>query len=237
MPPQVFLGGAAGQTIWRRDIAIPALEAAAVTYYDPQLPLGAWSEANEAAEMQAKDAAAVLLFVINRETRGVATVAEVAYYMGLGRQLALAITDIPHNASLYDQPLHQSEIDDLNRGRIFLRTMARVHNIPVFDTVEKAVNHAIHLAQPTLNLEAIQQILKDIQFGECTFHAEPFEDAILLQIANAEFTGRKWHIDRSATRAEVVRTALKAALTWQEHEAREQFTYRGKRIHGPHFDI
>src|SRR6187549_253186 len=105
MPPQVFLGGAAGQTTWRRDIAIPALEAAGVSYYNPQLPLGAWSEANEAAEMQAKDEAAVLLFVINHETRGVATVAEVAYYMGLGRQLALAITDIPKNATLYNHPL------------------------------------------------------------------------------------------------------------------------------------
>lgn len=237
MPPQVFLGGAAGQTTWRRDIAIPALEAAAVTYYDPQLPLGAWSEANEAAEMHAKDEAAVLLFVINHETRGVATVAEVAYYLGLGRQLALAITDIPNNATLYNQPLQQPEIDDLNRGRIFLRTMARVHNTPVFDTVEKAVQHAIQLAQPTLSLGAIDRILRDIQFGECAFHAEPLENAFLLQITNAEFTGRKWHIAKSATRAEVVRTALKAALTWQEHEAREQFTYRGKRVHGPHFEI
>jgi hypothetical protein len=237
MPPQVFLGGASGNTTWRRDIAIPALEAAAVTYYDPQLSLGAWSEANEAAEMQAKDAASVLLFVINHETRGVATVAEVAYYMGLGRQLALAISDIPNNAILYDHPLQQPEIDDLNRGRIFLRTMARSHNIPIFDTIENAVQHAIQLAQPILTLQAIEQILKDIQFGECTFHAEPVEDAFMLQIANAEYTGRKWHIDKSATRAEVVRTALKAALTWQEHEARELFTYRGKRIHGPHFDI
>jgi hypothetical protein len=237
MPSQVFLGGAAGQTTWRRDIAIPALEAAAVTYYNPQLPLGAWSEANEAAEMQAKDEAAVLLFVINHETRGVATVAEVAYYMGLGRQLALAITDIPNNATLYNRPLEQPEIDDLNRGRIFLRTMARVHNIPVFDSIEKAVQHAIQLAHPTLNLEAIKQILKDIQFGECAFQAEPSEDAFIIQIASPEYTGRKWHIDKSATRAEVVRTALKAALSWQEHEARELFTYRGKRIHGPHFDI
>ena len=73
------------------------------------------------AEMQAKDEADVLLLVINAHTRGVATVGEVAYYMGLGRQLALVVNDIPPGATLYDQPLTQPEIDDLNRGRIFLR--------------------------------------------------------------------------------------------------------------------
>ena len=65
MRAQVFLGGADGLTTWRRDIAIPALEAAGITYYNPQLALGEWSEACEAAEMQAKDEADILLFVIN----------------------------------------------------------------------------------------------------------------------------------------------------------------------------
>lgn len=236
MRAQVFLGGAAGLTTWRQDIAIPALEAAGITYYNPQLALGEWSEACEAAEMQAKDEADILLFVINAETRGVATVAEVAYYMGLGRQLALAITDIPANATLYNVPLNQPEIDDLNRGRIFLRTMARQHHIPVHTTVEAAVEYAIRRLQ---HREDIHSILADICFPNCAFHLEPYGDAYLLQIRSTvnNFTGRKWFIEPTATRAEIVRTALKAALTWQEHEARESFTYRGKPVHGPHFDI
>ena len=54
-----------------------------------------------------------------------------------------AITDIPANATLYNIPLKQPEIDDLNRGRIFLRTMARQHHIPVHTTVEAAVAAAL----------------------------------------------------------------------------------------------
>lgn len=232
MRAQVFLGGAAGLTTWRTDIAIPALDAAGITYYNPQLPLGHWSPANEPAEMQAKDEADVLLFVINAETRGVATVAEVAYYMALGRQLALSITDIPPDSTLYKQP----EIDDLNRGRIFLRTMARQRNIPVYTEIAGAVQHAIRRLQTNTN---IHSILDDIQFPNTTFHVEETPNSYLLQIHSTinNFTGRKWHIEKTATPAEIVRTALKAALTWQEHEAREQFTYRGKPVFGPHFEI
>lgn len=234
MPPQVFLGGAAGSTTWRRDVAIPAFASAGITFYDPQLPLHAWTAASEAEEMRAKDAAQLLLFVINHETRGVATVAEVAYYMGLGRQLALAITDIPPGATLYHQPLTQHEIDDLNRGRLFVRTMANVHRVPVFETVHGAVQHAIAklTAQPD-----IHSILAGIHFPNVTFCAEDTGAAWLLQIRNEHYTGRKWHIEKDATRAEIVRTALKAALTWQEHETRELFTYRGKPVEGPHFEV
>jgi hypothetical protein len=236
MRRQVFLGGAAGQTTWRRDSVIPALQSAGISYYDPQLPFGAWSEANESAEMQAKDEADILLFVINAETRGVATVGEVAYYMGLGRQLALAITDIPPHATLYNHPLTQPEIDDLNRGRIFLRTMAKIHRVPVHTTLEAAVQYAIQRIQVR---DDIQSVLAEIHFPGCEFTLEPFADAWLLQIHSTvnNFNGRKWHIAPTATRAEIVRTALKAALTWQEHETRERFTYRGKPVFGPHFEI
>ena len=234
MAPQVFLGGAAGLTTWRRDIAIPALQAANISFYDPQLPLHAWTPAREAEEMQAKDEAQLLLFVINHETRAVATVAEVAYYMGLGRPLALAITDIPPNATLYHQPLPSDEIDDLNRGRIFLRTMAKVHNIPVFTEVLNAVQHAI---QKLTTPPDIHAILADVHFPGLSFHAEDAGSAYLLQIKTAQFEGRKWHIDKSARPADIVRTALKAALTWQEHETRELFTYRGRRVEGPHFEV
>lgn len=250
MNGQVFLGGAAGDTTWRADIAIPALESAGITYYNPQLPRGEWTEAREAEEMLAKDAAEVLLFVINGETRGVATVAEIAYYMGKGRPLALAITPIPPGQSIYGQPVSDHERDDLNRGRIFVRTMAASHNIPVYDTVDAAVAHAIRHIQTQsapLDLSAIRAILDDIQFDGCRFLLEPIAEGYLFQLAanvpNADtrepedYTGRKWHVAANATRADVVRTALKAALTWQEHETRERFTYRGKRLFGPHLPI
>lgn len=49
--------------------------------------------------------------------------------------------------------------------------------------------------------------------------------------------GRKWDISTYATESEVVLTAFKAALTFIEHELREGFMYKGKRILDPHIDV
>lgn len=53
----------------------------------------------------------------------------------------------------------------------------------------------------------------------------------------ARFHGRKWRLSPHMTKSELVQTALKAALTAVEHEARERFLYRGQPIFGPHFDV
>lgn len=250
MKRQVFLGGACGGTTWRRDVAIPALEAAGVTYVDPQLAPGQWTEAYGRTEMDAKDAADVLVFVINGETRGVASVAEVAYYLAAGRALALAITDLPDPVALDGRRLERAERDDLNRGRVFVRTMARERGVPVFDAVGPAIEHAIRLARAAsgrLSRADVAAVLDDVTFGNARFAVEESADGFLLRLL-AEGTcvesgetrpldGRRWHLDRSATRADVVRTAFKAALTWQEHETREAFRYRGVPVFGPHQDV
>lgn len=50
-------------------------------------------------------------------------------------------------------------------------------------------------------------------------------------------TGRKWLLSEHMTESEVVLTALKAVLTAEEHEARENFRYNGKQIVNPHPSI
>lgn len=50
-------------------------------------------------------------------------------------------------------------------------------------------------------------------------------------------TTRKWLLSRYMTPSELVQTAFKCVLTSIEHEAREQFTYKGAAIFGPHFDV
>ncbi len=49
--------------------------------------------------------------------------------------------------------------------------------------------------------------------------------------------GRKWFLSPHMTRSEVVQTAFKAVMAWEEHEVREKFQYRGKAVFGPHFDV
>lgn len=50
-------------------------------------------------------------------------------------------------------------------------------------------------------------------------------------------SGRKWYLSQHMTESELVLTAFKAALTAEEHECREQFQYRGRRILNPHVSV
>jgi hypothetical protein len=48
---------------------------------------------------------------------------------------------------------------------------------------------------------------------------------------------RKWPLSDYMCESEIVQTALLAALTAEEHEAREAFRYKGKRVFNPHISI
>lgn len=48
---------------------------------------------------------------------------------------------------------------------------------------------------------------------------------------------RKWILSPHMTRSELVQTAFKCVLSSLEHEAREQFTYKGERLFSPHYDV
>ena len=144
---EVFLGGACGSTTWRGRIAIPALEAAGVSYYNPQLGPGEWTPARLTEETEAKANSAVLLFVINAESRGVASLAEAAFFLGRGRPIALVVSDIGEADSIDGERLGAAERKDLNRGRIFVRSMAQEAGVDVFADVESAVEQAIRLAR------------------------------------------------------------------------------------------
>ena len=91
MNAPVFLGGACGRTTWRTNIAIPILEKAGIIYYNPQLREGEWTPDHQYAEMVVKEAADVWLFVLSGETRGIASIGEVAYRIGQLGKIALAI--------------------------------------------------------------------------------------------------------------------------------------------------
>lgn len=49
--------------------------------------------------------------------------------------------------------------------------------------------------------------------------------------------GRPWMLTGDMTDDQVVRTALAAVLAAEEHEAREQFTFGGRPIFGPHMSL
>jgi hypothetical protein len=55
--------------------------------------------------------------------------------------------------------------------------------------------------------------------------------------ATALQKSRKWLVEPSATESDVVRTAYAAVTRSYAHVVSEHFTYRGKRVFGPHVAI
>lgn len=134
----VFLGGSCNPTTWRKDIAIPLLEKHKIDYYNPQVD--DWTPELMTTENYQKEHAKYLLFVIDDETRAIASMIEAAYYIGLGRKVVLVIKKVTTDT------FAENEIKDLNRGRTYLHDVAEQHNIIVFDLIEPAVNYIVKTA-------------------------------------------------------------------------------------------
>lgn len=92
-----------------------------------------------------------------------------------------------------------------------------------------------------------QKILDEVVFSDWTFHLGLDGDRPWLQVRFNSVDsvtgeperqhGRKWMLSAFMTKSELVQTAFKAVITATEHEVRETFMYKGRRIFGPHFDV
>lgn len=135
---QVFLGGSCDPTSWRREVAIPALERAGVSFYNPQVD--DWSPELVGIEAAAKAAAQTCLFVIDSQTRAVASGYEALEVALTGHDAALVILDIEDGLVIDGEPpVTGRQLKDLNRGRVYLRDAATRNGIRVYDTVEAAI--------------------------------------------------------------------------------------------------
>lgn len=101
----------------------------------------------------------------------------------------------------------------------------------------------------------LEYILRDVKFQDWDFIVGEKGDSFFIQprffardnedlfdhrdgnYVPVEQKGRKWLVSRYATDAEVVQTAFKAVLSAMEHEVREQFTFKGIALYGPHMDL
>ena len=126
--------------------------------FQPSVRVGEWTEECEYIEQQAKEEADILLFVINGQTRGVASLAEVAYAIALKRSLVLVLSDIEEGRDIEGNIISAAECRDINRGRFYVQSMAEMHLIPVFETVEAAVQYIINVHCTPIPLPAWQDI-------------------------------------------------------------------------------
>ena len=136
---KVFLGGSCNPTTWRQDIAIPALEAAGITYYNPQVE--DWTPELVEVEACAKRDATMLLFVIDAKTRAVASMNEVVEEICRGREVALVVQEMEEGNELAEGS--PNLLKDLNRGRVYLRDIAKRYGVMCFKSIEHAVQYVV----------------------------------------------------------------------------------------------
>jgi hypothetical protein len=107
------------------------------------------------------------------------------------------------------------------------------------------------------NYDEIRDVLGEVQFNDWEFHVLPFTQQggpimgqlgpnyLQIQFMAPDLTSgkperqycRKWSLSLHMTVSEVVYTAFKAVMAALEHEAREQFRFRGASCLGPHVDV
>ena len=93
----------------------------------------------------------------------------------------------------------------------------------------------------------ITELVKQLSFNKWRFHLGFNHDVPYLQVkflAPCNVTGRlelqscrKWMLSYYMCDEEIVSTGLKAVLAAVEHEAREQFKWRGQPIYRPHYSL
>lgn len=133
----VFLGGSCTPATWS-DVVIPALAAARKSYYNPTRVDKSSSE-----RTAAKANSDVLLFVIDSQTRGVASIQEATEDIRSGRKVVLVINNIDDGTVIDGQVIGGGELKDLNRARADLADIAMRNAAMVFTNVNDAVDYIV----------------------------------------------------------------------------------------------
>jgi hypothetical protein len=139
MTIDLFLGGSCNPTTWRRDIAIPLLSG--ISFCNPQVD--DWSPALVAVEALAKREAKALLFVIDGQTRAIASMIEAVSFAGQRRRVFVTVEEIPDGTIIDGQVITGRELKDLNRARAYLLDELRhFSNVSILPTIPEAVGAA-----------------------------------------------------------------------------------------------
>lgn len=89
----------------------------------------------------------------------------------------------------------------------------------------------------------IQAIVRKVTYKNWQFQVIEETSYIYLQLSwfdpvdDRLQKSRKWLLSPHMTTSEIVQTCLLAILTAEEHEARENFRFNGKKVYGPHINV
>lgn len=96
-------------------------------------------------------------------------------------------------------------------------------------------------------MQGLREIVGQVQFKDRFLVVGEMGNGAYVQVRYYEkciLTGdlqlqcaRKWYISLYSTESEIVETCFKALRISNEHVLKEHFTYKGRRVFSPHFDV
>jgi len=150
----VFLGGSCNPTTWRQDTAIPHFKSQGITFYNPQQ--ANWVPEMIELEHQAKVTSHILFYVVNEQTRNVASMIEVCQFAGNNRRLVVVLNPYPGpDHAINGEQLSKTEYDDLQGAMETVQDLIERQGIPVFNNIHVALHCTTKVLQENLSIEEL----------------------------------------------------------------------------------
>jgi len=154
----IFLGGSCNPTTWRQDVAIPHFKSQGITFYNPQQ--ANWKPEMIELEHQAKVTSQILFYVVNEQTRNVASMIEVSQYAGSNRRLIVVLNPYPGpDHTINGEKLTTAEYEDLQNAMETVQDLIERQGIPVFNNIKVALDCTAKVLKENLSIEELS--LKD----------------------------------------------------------------------------
>lgn len=141
----VFLGGSCNPTTWRKDLAVPYLQEAGVSFYNPQVDH--WSQDLIEIEHAAKENSSILFYVIDSQTRNVVSDIETANFAGNHKNLVLVIhsQDAVAGSVVAGEQISVEEAKDIQEALTVLHKVTSNEGILVFDNISQALCKVVQI--------------------------------------------------------------------------------------------
>lgn len=176
----VFLGGSCNPTTWRGDIVIPMFKDRHIDFYNPQVD--EWTEALVQAEAKAKEQAQLLFFVLDNQTRALASIMEASYLLGTRKPLTLIVKEYDGRGNKWEiqgEELDEYEIDLLNDLKRYVLEIAKLEHVPVFKDTTTAAHYVSALYDGSVDfkgqnnkrmgLSALKSIVQQVNHASDSF--------------------------------------------------------------------
>uniref|UniRef100_A0A023F853 EF-hand domain-containing protein n=1 Tax=Triatoma infestans TaxID=30076 RepID=A0A023F853_TRIIF len=138
----IYIGGSCFDLEWKGTIADPILKKSGLKYVMAECDLLKNSRAAP-KEADIMENSSVLLFIITSNTRGLETMALASFYIGRGKNVVLCIQELNDSCCISNEKFTQLAMNDYNRGRIYLKDLARRKGVPVLENISDAVQCAV----------------------------------------------------------------------------------------------